>query len=101
MANLRLTLGAALGAISATADAITNTVGAANTGVAMLSRSVTDASARQVVRATYDNKLFAATVLQEKAKELTVSRLEINQFTAQSADHASLYEAAFKELQAA
>lgn len=101
MANLRLTLGAVFGAVTGAADAVTNTLNAANTGVAMLSRSVSDASERQVVRAGFDSKVFKATVKQEKAKELTVSRLEIKQFIAQSADHATLYEAAFNELEVA
>lgn len=99
MANLRLTLGAALGAIAATADAVTNTVGAANTAVGMLNRTVSDAASNQQVRSKYDQQIFAKTVKQEKAKELTVSRLEIKQFMAQSADHAELYEAAFDELE--
>lgn len=98
MANLRLTLGAVFGAVTGAADAVTNTLNAANTGVGMLSRYVSDAAEHQTVRAKYDNKVFAATVKQEKAKELTVSRLEIKQFISQSQDHAELYEAAFNEL---
>jgi hypothetical protein len=101
MANLRVTLGAVFGAVTGAADAVTNSLGAANMAVGMLNRSVNDAAQRQVVRSNYDNKVFAATVKQEKAKELTMSRLEIKQFIAQSEDHADLYAAAFDELDAA
>lgn len=98
MANLRMTLGAVFGAVVSSADAVTNTLSAANQGIGMLNRSVSDAAENQVVRSEYDKKLFKATVRQDKAKELATSRLEIKQFMGQSADHAALYEAAFDEL---
>lgn len=98
MANLRLTLGAVFGAVQGTADAITNTLGAVNTSVGMLNRSVVDAADKQVVRSTFDAAVFKATVRQDKSKELTISRLEIKSFCKQSADHQDLYEAAFNEL---
>lgn len=98
MANLRVTLGAVFGAVVSSADAVTNTLGAVNASIGMLNRSVTDAAENQVVRSNYDKKVFSATVRQEKARELTSSRLEIKKFMAQSEDHEDLFALAFDEL---
>jgi hypothetical protein len=98
MANLRLTLGAVFGAVMSSADAVTNTLGTVNEGIGMLNRSVSDAASNQAVRSEYDKKVFKATVRQDKAKELAVSRLEIKKFCGQSDDHEALFAAAFDEL---
>jgi hypothetical protein len=98
MANLRVTLGAVFGAVVSSADAVTGALGAVNAGVGMLNRSVNDAAENQAVRSNYDKKVFAATVRQEKARELTTSRVEIKKFMSQSADHEQLFALAFDEL---
>jgi len=98
MANLRVTLGAVFGAVVSSADAVTNTLGAVNEGINMLNRSVTDASENQQVRSAYDKAMFKATIRQDKARELTISRMEIKKFKEQSADHDTMFEAAFAEL---
>lgn len=98
MANLRVTLGAVFGAVVSSADAVTNTLGTVNASIGMLNRSVTDAADNQAVRSNYDKKVFAATVRQDKARELTTSRVEIKKFMGQSADHEQLFALAFDEL---
>ena len=97
-ASTRITFGAILGAVQTTASTFTNTLQAANAGVGMLNKFVADAAHKQDVRSVLDNAIFTKTLHQEKAKELTESRIEVKAYCKQSADHASLYETSFNEL---
>lgn len=98
--NGRQALGAIMGTVQTTANTISNTIGAANSAIGMLNKSVSDAAERQAIRSTLDNAIFTKTLHQEKAKELTESRLQVKQFMAQSEDHASMYQKSFEELEA-
>lgn len=97
-ANSRMTFAAVLGTIQTTANTVTATVDAANKGIGMLNKLVSDASARQAARSDYDMAIFVKTLHQEKTQELTESRLRIDQYIQQSPRHAELYAAAFNEL---
>lgn len=97
-ANSRMTLAAILGTVQTTAHTITSTLDAANKGVGMLNKLVSDASSRQNVRSELDNHIFQATLHQEKAQELTESRRRVDDYINQSARHKELYSAAFDEL---
>lgn len=97
-ANTRLTFGAILASVQTTANTFTNTLQAANAGVGMLNKFVADAAEKQAVRSTLDNAIFAKTLHQEKAQELTQSRLQVKEFCKQSKDHADFYESAYNEL---
>lgn len=99
-ASSRMTLAALMGTVQTTALTITNTLDAANKGVGMLNKLVTDASGRQEVRSKLDNKIFEATLHQEKAMELTESRRRIDDYIVKSPRHKELYQAAFDELAA-
>lgn len=97
-ASTRITFGAILGAVQTTASTFTNTLQAANAGVGMLNKFVADAAEKQAVRSVLDNAIFSKTLHQEKAKELTESRLEVISYCKQSSDHKTQYESAFNEL---
>lgn len=97
-ANTRLTFGAILGTVQTTANTVSNTLDAANKGVGMLNKLVSDAAARQDTRSKLDSAIFSATLHQEKAKELAESRRSIDEYIAQSARHKELYESAYNEL---
>lgn len=99
-ANARVTLAAVLGTVQTTAHTITSTLDAANKSVGMLNKLVSDAAQRQDVRSKLDMAIFTATVHQEKAKELTESRIDVDTYIAKSERHASLYQSAYDELAA-
>ena len=96
--NGRQALSAIMGTVQTTAHTVSNTIGAVNQSVGMLNKLVSDAAERQTVRSTLDNAIFVKTLHQEKAKELTESRIGVKKFMAQSQEHASMYESAFNEL---
>lgn len=98
VANSRMTFGAVLATVQTTANTVTNTLQAANSAVGMLNKFVSDAAQRQDVRSKLDNAIFEKTLHQEKAQELTASRLQVLEFCKQSADHATHYQAAYDEL---
>ena len=100
IANSRMTFASILGAVQTSANTITNTLQAANQGVGMLNKLVSDASHRQEVRSKLDNAIFAKTLHQEKAQELTESRLQVLQYCKQSTEHQTQYQSAFDELSA-
>lgn len=86
-ANSRVTFAAILGTVQTTANTISNTLQAANAGVGMLNKLVSDAAHRQDVRSKLDSAIFEKTLHQEKAQELTDSRLRVLEYTKQSAEH--------------
>ena len=94
----RKALGAIMGTVTTTANTVTSTIDAANKGVGMLNKMVSDAADRQQTRSVLDNHIYTATLHQEKAKELTESRLEVKKFMSQSDDHADMYQTSFQEL---
>lgn len=98
VANSRMTFASVLGAVQTSANTITSTLNAVNAAVGMANKFVSDAAERQGVRSTLDNAIFTKTLHQEKAQELTESRLAVLQYTKQSAQHAEHYTTAYNEL---
>lgn len=98
IANSRMTFGAILGAVQTSATTLTSSLDAANSAVGMLNKFVTDAANRQNVRSKLDNAIFEKTLHQEKAQELTESRLQVLNYCKQSAEHEQHYQSAFNEL---
>lgn len=98
IANSRMTFGAILGAVQTSATTITASLDAANAAVGMLNKFVTDAADRQQVRSKLDGAIYEKTLLQEKAQQLTESRLQVLNYCKQSAEHEQQYQAAFDEL---
>lgn len=99
ISNSRMTIASILGAIQTTANTVSSTLDAANHGVGMLNTMVTSAATRQKKRAIADDYNFEQTLIEDKAKELTESRLQVLAYCAQSTEHNTQYQAAYKELQ--
>lgn len=97
-ANSRMTLGSILGAIQTTANTVTASLNAVNEGVGMVNKTVSNAAQRQEVRSKLDSAIFEKTLHQEKAMELTESRMVIRDYRKKSDDHSSMYETAYSEL---
>jgi hypothetical protein len=98
--NGRQALSAIMGTVQTTAHTVSNTIGAVNQAVGMLNKSVSDAAERQTVSSTLNNAIFVKTLHQEKAKELTESRIGVKKYMSQSEDHRTMYESSFNELAA-
>lgn len=98
VANSRMTFGAVLATVQTTANTVTNTLQAANSAVGMLNKFVSDAATRQDVRSKLDNAIFEKTLHQEKAQQLSLSRMQVLEFCKQSPAHESTFKAAYDEL---
>lgn len=97
-ANTRMTLGALLATVQQSANTVSATLTAANQSVGMITAAIGAASERQSKRIVLDNAIFAATLHQDKAKELAESRKSVDEYCAQSQRHKDLYEEAYAEL---
>lgn len=93
--STRLTFGALLNTVQATANTVTSTLDAANTGVGMLTSFVTAAADNQRIRQVADKEVFIETLIQEKSFEQAQAKLKVQKFCLQSADHAQFYEASY------
>jgi len=101
LSSPRHTVGQAIkGTVSAAADTATNVISTTNKTIGMVTRLIDDASTRQHIRSNMDMLIFKATVHQDKAIELADSRLKSKEYMAKSADHNTMFENAFNELQA-
>lgn len=96
--NSRQALAAIMGTVQTTAHTVTSTFDAANKSIGMLNTMVSNAANRQNIRSSLDNAIFKATLHQEKAQELTESRLKVKEFLSKSQDHHDMYQAAYQEL---
>jgi hypothetical protein len=97
-ANTRMTLGALLGSITTAANTITSTFDAANKGIGMLNRTVSDASDRQNLRSKVDAHTYKTTLIREKAQEETLANLKIAEFINTSPQHELFYKDSFNTL---
>jgi hypothetical protein len=93
--STRLTFGALLNTVQATANTVTSTLDAANTGVGMLTSFVTAAADNQRIRQVADKEVFIETLIQEKSFEQAQAKLKVQKFCLQSADHAQFYEQSY------
>lgn len=98
VANSRMTLGSVLAAVQTSANTVSNTLNAANSAIGMVNTFVESAASNQKLRAKADSLNFKHRLIEEKAMETTLARLEINTFVAQSAAHKDLYQSAHDEL---
>ena len=93
--STRLTFGALLNTVQATANTVTSTLDAANTGVGMLTSFVTAAADNQRIRQVADKEVFIETLIQEKSFEQAQAKLKVQKFCLQSKDHAEFYEQSY------
>ncbi len=98
VASTRMTFGTILGAIQTSAKTITSTLDAANAGVGMINKFVSDAAENQQVRSKIDNQIFKSTLLKTKAMELAEASLQADAYSLISDQHKLRYEESLREL---
>ncbi len=99
MATSRVTFGSILGSINAAATTVQTSFDAANKGVGMLTRLVTDASEKQNARSKYDMANFYNSLHEEKVKERASNRAELLKWM-EEGNNKALYQEADQELSA-
>lgn len=97
MSSTRLSFGAILSTVQATANTVTSTLDAANKGVGILAAFVDKASSEQQLRHIADKEVFIESLIQEKSEERAMANLKVEKFVAQSANHAKHYESAYNK----
>lgn len=96
MSTTRLSFGAVLGTIQATANTVTGALDAASAGVGMLNSFVTQAADNQRIRQVADKEDFIENLIMEKAQQRSESYLKVEKFCSKSESHAKHYASAYK-----
>lgn len=101
MANTRLTLAALFDTVVTASSAINTTLNAVTDGVEMGHNSIKSWKQEQEFRNIVNTIHFKSSYIEEKAMELTNSRMRIQEFRLKSKEHAKLFDSALAELNAA
>lgn len=96
MSTTRLSFGAVLGTVQATANTITGALDAAAAGVGMLNSFVTQAADNQRIRQVADKEDFIENLVMEKAQQRAESHLKADKFASKSAAHGEHYNKAYE-----
>lgn len=91
MSTTRLSFGAVLGTIQATANTLTGALDAAAAGVGMLNGFVTQAADNQRIRQIADKEDFVENLIMEKAQQATEAVIKAHKFCTKSKEHAEAY----------
>lgn len=94
----RLTIAALFGAVSTAANSLTSVLDATTDGVGMIHTFVRDASTKQSIRSVVDMAVFEGALHEEKSQEIADRRNQVLSYCAQSAQHNTLYQAAYSEI---
>ncbi len=95
MSSTRLSFGAVLGTVQATANTVTGALDAAAAGIGMLNSFVTQAADNQRIRQIADKEDFIEGLIMEKAEQRATAHLKADKFCNKSADHARHYNDAY------
>lgn len=95
MSTSRMTFGAILSTVQTTANTLTNTLAAANTGVGMLTSFVEEAAQDQQLRNVANREVFLEDLIREKTQERATANIAVEKFIGQSPAHAKHYESAY------
>ena len=91
MSTTRLSFGAVLGTIQATANTLTGALDAAAAGVGMLNGFVTQAADNQRIRQIADREDFVENLIMEKAEQASEAIIKAHKFCTKSPEHAKAY----------
>ena len=91
MSTTRLSFGAVLGTVQATANTLTGALDAAAAGVGMLNSFVTQAADNQRLRQVADKEDFVEDLIREKGQQRTESDVKVAKFTSKSEGHKIAY----------
>jgi hypothetical protein len=95
-----MTIGSIFGAITTTANTVSNTLDALNNGVGMLNKVVTDASRRQAIDSVIDMDQYLENALVTKAQSETEQLVRVDAWLAESAPRKVHYENTYNRLSA-
>ena len=98
MTNARFTLSTILGAVAATANAVTNTVGAINQGADMLNRSIDNAAKNQNLRLIKSQALYKEQLQHDAHQELAEITMAAITYRSKSEAHKAAYDDAVERL---
>lgn len=100
MSSARMSFGAILNTVQASANTVTTTVDAANKSVGMLTAFIDKAAAEQKTRHLLDGEEFIDRLLVEKAESTAAVKLRANKFASQSDKHAEYFNEAYARYEA-
>lgn len=95
MSTSRITFGAVLNTVQASATMVTNSLDAVNSCVGMATTFIQGAADNQRIRAIADKETFIEDLIREKSYEQAHSSLKVNKFITQSTDHKEFYSSAY------
>lgn len=98
-ATSRMTLGALFGAITVTANTVSNSLGAINDGVEMLNKSISDASKRQQISSKQDMAAFKEQYALETAQKVQEFHDSIDDWVDQRPGRAEKFKATLERIQ--
>lgn len=98
IANTGLTLGSIFGAITTTANTISNTLDAVNNGVGMLNKVVTDASKRQTIDSVIDMDQYLHNALTSKAQSEAENLVKLDQWMNEDAGRKTHFTTTYDRL---
>jgi hypothetical protein len=98
-ATSRMTLGALFGAITVTANTVSNSLGAINDGVEMLNKTISDASKRQQISSKQDMAAFKEQYALETAQKVQEFHDSIEDWIDQRPGRADKFQATLERLQ--
>ncbi len=100
-ANTRMTLGALLGAVTTSANAVSQSLNVVTDCIDMGQNAVSSMKRKQVFRNAVDDINYENDYLEQSAKVRAGQKIAILEFRSKSAEHATAYDAALAEIQAA
>lgn len=95
MSSARMSFGAILSTVQATANTVTTTVDAANKSVGILTAFIDKAASEQKIRHLLDGEEFIDRLLIEKAESTAEVKLRGEKFASQSDLHAKHFNEAY------
>lgn len=98
VSNTGMTLGSIFGAITTTANTVSNTLDALNNGVGMLNKVVTDASKRQQIDSVIDMDQYLETALVSKAQAETEQLVRVDAWLAEDASRKAHFNKTYDRL---
>jgi hypothetical protein len=99
-ATSRMTLGALFGAITTTANTVSNSLGAINDGVEMLNKTISDASERQQISSKEDMAAFKVTYSLESTQRVQEFQDTLEDWMEQRPGRREKFQDTYNRLQA-
>lgn len=100
-ANTRMTIGALLGAVTTSANAVTQTLNLITDGIDMAQNTVSTAKANQLFRNKVDVINYQNNYIEQAAIQRAQQKMQIQEFRKKSSDNATAFDTSLAEIQSA